>query len=125
MDERASKRVAVDKEIECRVGGRSARVLLYNLSVGGCMIETSNGLVSEGDWASLKLSDTILAGGVVIWQIGRNAGIRFEQALHGAIVEFLGFKPSIQSFDHAWPRDRFGRPLPELKTRSRETPRQF
>ena len=125
MDERISKRVAVDKQIECRVHGNTDRVLLYNLSVGGCMIEASTGFVSQGDIVVLKLSESHVVGGEVVWQHDVNAGIRFEESLHAAIVEFLGFKPTAQSFDHDWPRDRFGRLLPDLKPADRGLPHQL
>ena len=89
------------------------------------MIEASTGFVSPGDIAVLQLNESQLVSGAVVWQTGVNAGIRFEECLHAAIVEYLGFKPSAHSFDHDWPRDRFGRLLPDLKPADIGLPQQF
>jgi hypothetical protein len=115
MDERASVRVEVDRPIEFRIGERTVSALLYNLSMGGCMIEGPDDLARPGDQVSLRLGRLIDATGRVIWQQGRHCGIRFAAALHEAVVSHLGFKPSEVCVDIAWPVDRFGRVLPALR----------
>lgn len=110
MDERNYERFAVDKEVECFYGERRDFVLLYDLSVGGCMIEAPESGVKGGDAVHLKLYDFIEISGRVVWEKGGNAGVRFDQPLHDAAVKFLGFTPSTVTFEQMEPRDRFGRP---------------
>lgn len=43
MDERGNKRVVVDLELDARVGSRVTRVLVYDLSIDGCMTESRAG----------------------------------------------------------------------------------
>jgi hypothetical protein len=62
----------------------------------------------------LRFNDLLNATGRVVWQHGRHCGIRFAAALHEAVVSHLGFKPSEEAADIAWPVDRFGRVLPPL-----------
>ena len=115
MDDRAHQRLIVEKEIECRIDGRREYAFLYDLSVGGCMIETAIGSVNKGDHVQLVLDNLDDVRGQVVWQYGGCAGIRFEQHLHDAVVKFLGFTPTVLTFEELTPRDRFGRQLPALQ----------
>jgi hypothetical protein len=114
MDERATGRVEVDRLIEFQIGERTVSALLYNLSMGGCMVEGPDDQTHPGDEVSLRLGHLIDATGRVVWQHGRHCGIRFTAALHEAVVAHLGFTPSDASVDFEWPIDRFGRVLPAL-----------
>jgi hypothetical protein len=114
MDERATSRVEVDRLIELQIGGRTGRALLYNLSMGGCMIEGPNNRVRLGDEVSLRLDDLINSTGRVVWHHGRYSGVRFEAEIHEAVVAHLGFAVSEASVAIDTPVDRFGRALPPL-----------
>ncbi|MCB2058960.1 MAG: PilZ domain-containing protein [Novosphingobium sp.] len=114
MDSRADRRFVVDKDIECQIDGRVERAFLYDLSISGCMIEISKGQFEVGNALVLKLTHFIEAYGQVVWQIGENAGVRFEEQLPDVLVEKLGFQPITTPFEDILPRDRFGRLLPSL-----------
>ncbi|MCT2398316.1 PilZ domain-containing protein [Novosphingobium mangrovi (ex Huang et al. 2023)] len=114
MDERDYERLIVDKGIECFVGERRYEVFLYDLSSGGCMIEAPRALLRVGMAIHLRLDEPIEASGQVVWMVGGNAGVRFSQLLHEAVVRHLGFTPSDLPFEEMVPSDRFGRPLPAL-----------
>lgn len=111
MDERNHARLVVDKEIECFSGEKRDFVLLYDLSVGGCMIAASQSGIKGGDSLHLKLNDFIEISGRVVWEKDGNAGVRFDHSLNEAAVRYLGFSPRAQTFEYQEPRDRFGRPL--------------
>lgn len=106
---RAFNRFKTDEMIDCAVSSKRGKVALYNLSCGGCMIESSSKLLRQGATVSLVLRDRIEINGGVVWRIGKNAGIKFDQALHPKVVEQIGYTED--EFDLDDPRDRFGIPL--------------
>lgn len=109
---RAFNRFKTDEMIDCAVSGKRGKVALYNLSCGGCMIESGSKLIKQGAPVGLVLRDRIEVRGRVAWRIGKNAGIKFEQALHPRVVEQFGYVD--EEFDRHDPRDRFGIPLVEM-----------
>lgn len=115
MDERNHDRFVVDRVIECFFGERRDLVLLYDLSVAGCMIEAPKSGIKGGANIHLKLNDFIEVYGRVVWEKDGCAGVSFGHALHEAAVKFLGFTPTTTVFEQTEPRDRFGRPLPALR----------
>lgn len=125
MDGRLYRRFVVDREIDCRIGNRIERVFLYDLSASGCMIETMAKPVVLGACLSVKFTHFIEAHGEVVWQIGQNAGVRFDELLPKMIVEHLGFKPTELNFEDILPKDRFGRPLPSLPSQNHRPPQSF
>lgn len=108
---RSYNRFIVDQEIECVIDDVRDFVMLYNLSSGGCMIETGNIAASEGDHIDIVLKDLGAVPGKIVWKVGRNAGVKFELVLHQRVVEYFGFSGSQEDFDQHDPRDRFGIPL--------------
>lgn len=112
MSRRGNERLDSDRQVECRVDGRNFIAVLYNVSVSGCMIEMPMNRVREGDRVHIKADGNIRMSGMVVWQDERNAGLRFDQPLHEAVVRFLGYDPA--RGDAVLPSDRFGRPLPKL-----------
>jgi hypothetical protein len=114
MDERASIRVEVDKLVDYKIGDRRAQALLYNLSVGGCMIECADDSLGLGDEIALQLDYKIKSTGHILWQYGRHCGVKFEKNIHPSIVDHLGFKPGDVSEEFDRPVDRFGRFLAPL-----------
>lgn len=112
MNRRENQRLDSDRMAECRTEGRTFKAVLYNVSTTGCMIEMSFCQVSESDRIYLKVEGNIRVGGVIVWLDGKNAGIRFDEPLHEAVVRFLGYDPASRIL--MLPTDRFGRPLPKL-----------
>lgn len=108
---RAYNRFKTDEMIDCAVSGKRGKVALYNLSCGGCMIESESALLVQDAAVSLTLRDRIEINGRVAWRVGKNAGIKFEQTLHPRVVEQFGYED--EEFDRNDPRDRFGIPLIE------------
>ena len=109
---RAFNRFKTDEMIDCAVSGKSGKVALYNLSSGGCMIESRSKLLKQGATVALTMRERIEVDGKVAWRIGNNAGIRFDQKLHPKVVEQFGYDD--EEFDRHDPRDRFGIPLVEM-----------
>lgn len=108
---RAFNRFATDEMIDCAIGGKRGKVALYNLSGGGCMIESGSNLLRPGAAVALTLRDRIEVNGQVAWRVGKNAGIKFDAALHPQVVAQFGYED--EEFDRNDPRDRFGIPLVE------------
>ncbi|KHK93577.1 PilZ domain-containing protein [Novosphingobium malaysiense] len=115
MDERKYERVVADREIECIAAGLRSKVVLYDLSAGGCMIETRQLVLANGASVYLVLNHFLETSGQIAWQAEGHAGVQFGQMLNEAAVRFLGFSPSRQCFETMIPRDRFGRLLPPLQ----------
>ncbi len=112
MNRRENRRLDSDRMVECRTDGRTFKAVLYNVSTTGCMIEMSFCQVAEGDRLFIKADGNIRMGGMIVWLDGKNAGIRFDEKLHEAVVRFLGYDPASNVL--MLPTDRFGRPLPKL-----------
>jgi hypothetical protein len=110
MDDRCNKRVVVDLELDARVGSQVTRVLVYDLSVDGCMIEAKAGpLPGKGGAIELPLPHAGVTEGTLAWAQGRYGGVLFADRLHAAVVDYLGFRPTPDRA-HVL-RDRFGRPV--------------
>ena len=124
MHGRTHRRISVDKEIRCQIGGRSEWVILYDLSAGGAMIEVARLDIQVGDEIQLNLHDIITASGRIAWKINGNAGVKFDGLLSEVIVEHLGFSSSALTFDEMHPRDRLGEkidsPITELSSLATE-----
>lgn len=111
MDGRAHKRVAVDREVQCNIGGIPGWVKLYDLSAGGAMLEVGGVGLDVGDTIELNLYDLITVSGQVVWKVDGNAGVRFDSPLSDWILERLGFAATSFGFDELPPRDRYGQLL--------------
>ena len=111
MSRREHERVSSERQVECRVDGRNFTSILYNVSISGCLLEIPLNRLVEGDRVHIK-DGNIRMSGVVVWQSERNAGLRFDQPLHEAVVRFMGYDPA--KGDPILPTDRFGRVLPRL-----------
>ncbi|ANU08237.1 PilZ domain-containing protein [Paraurantiacibacter namhicola] len=107
---RSYNRFETDREIACTISGGRDFVQLYNLSCGGCMIETGHPDAAVNAIVQVHLNDMTVMPGRIVWRCGRNAGVKFEVPLHSRLVESLGYMPG-EEFDASDPRDRFGIPL--------------
>ena len=84
------------REGYARVGGREGRVSVSDLTDRGCRIATSNGFVASGEDIILKLDDIRVIGRVSGCD-GRDATVKFRNALHEAMVAHLGFEAPRQT----------------------------
>lgn len=116
---RQHDRVQSGFSVECRAGGQAFKAVLSDVSVGGCMIEIPAHRLSISDRICIKVDNGIRMSGMVVWHTSKNAGIRFDQCLHEAVVSFLGFSPKKLMPAKNAPSDRFGRPLPRLRSNYR------
>ena len=94
----------------------ASTAVLYNVSLSGCLIEMPLNRIIKGDRVHLK-DGSIRMSGLVVWHDERNAGLRFDQPLHEAVVRFLGYDPA--KGEPIVPTDRFGRALPRLPRNDR------
>lgn len=113
MDHRSHPRVVVDRHISCGTGVDRVFVFMYDLSIGGCMLEADDATLVVGQAISVVLA-TAPHAGTIVWAIGGCVGVQFDQDLHAAVVEYYGFVPTTAQFESIAPRDKFGRPLPPL-----------
>jgi hypothetical protein len=110
MDERASRRVVVDLQVGAKVNGRLLRLLAYDLSMDGCMVDTcGEPLPAAGNAITIQLADALEIAGTLVWTLGRFGGVQFAQRLKHNLVEELGFKPKSEMTVTF--KDRFGRSL--------------
>ncbi|MDN3645688.1 PilZ domain-containing protein [Pontixanthobacter aestiaquae] len=114
---RSYNRFRVDQEIDCRIDGKGVVASLYNLSSGGCMIETDEKLAQEGSEVEINLTNKIAMPGRIVWRVSKNAGIKFDLPLHQKVVEHFGYSED-EEFDRNDPRDRFGIPLVEIRAQA-------
>lgn len=114
---RSYNRFRVDQEITCRMDGKSTVASLYNLSSGGCMIETTHGSAEEGAKIEIALTSKVKMPGRIVWRLGKNAGIKFDLPLHQRVVEHFGYAQD-EDFDRNDPRDRFGIPIIEIRSQA-------
>ncbi len=108
---RSFNRFVTDEEINIIIDGERDVATLYNLSCGGCMIETRNPAAREGADVEVNLRDMVTAQGFVVWRIDQHAGVKFATPVHQKIVQLLGYSETGENFDANDPRDRFGLPL--------------
>ncbi|MDA7787794.1 PilZ domain-containing protein [Sphingomonadaceae bacterium] len=108
---RSYNRLQTNQTIECEIDGARETVQIYNLSCGGCMIETGACNAQEGESLEVFLGPQISMPGKVAWRVGSNAGVQFLLPLHQAVVEAFGFSADDEDFDREDRRDRFGLPL--------------
>ena len=112
---RKHERISSDYGVDCRSAGRAFRAVLSDVSIGGCMIEMPSQRLSIMDRVCLKVDNGIRMSGIVMWNDKKYAGIRFDDCLHEAVVNFLGFSTKNLLPGRIGPSDRFGRPLPRLR----------
>lgn len=109
MERRKFDRVVVGIDIEISIRGLLEPVHLYDLSMDGCMIETSGAPNEAGDPVSIDLNGFTVEG-AVIWSKGPCAGVQFASRLDEAVVAELGFRGAQQLSSEPF-TDQFGRQL--------------
>jgi hypothetical protein len=92
MDERAHTRLVVDRSVECRTFTDDEQIVVYNLSMSGCMVAKRHGSFAVGETVLITLVGDIEVAGEVVWQRASYGGVRFCADLPDRVVAFLGFK---------------------------------
>lgn len=87
VERRAAERLRIEAAVEFSVRGRTEPAIAYDLSIDGCMIEASNGIVEAGDTVALAFPNGISAEGNIVWTRHRNAGVQFTPGMPLAAVE--------------------------------------
>lgn len=100
MDERADSRLVVDRSAECRTFNDDEQILVYNLSMSGCMVAKRQGSFAIGETLVITLVGDIEVAGEVVWQRASYGGVRFSAKLPDRVVTFLGFKNRDRSAAH-------------------------
>ncbi|WP_305096696.1 hypothetical protein [Croceibacterium aestuarii] len=75
--------------VVCRTRGHSCEAAVSALDERGCLIETGNGFLSDGDRATLRFGCGMRVVGRVRPLSARFARIEFEAALHPAVLAHL------------------------------------
>jgi len=76
-------------DVAARIEGRRLSLFVYDLSMDGCMIQTSNLEVKEGQIIRLELDEHCEAAGMVIWRKNLTAGLKFKARLKPRVVARL------------------------------------
>lgn len=88
---RATPRLVTDFEASWNAQGERGTALVYNISMGGCMIEAADGRLFAGDRLALTMPKIPSIDGSVVWQDRGCAGVRFHLQLDEVIVNEIGF----------------------------------
>jgi hypothetical protein len=92
MDERAHKRLVVDRAATCRSFQGEEQVLIFNLSQTGCMVSKKSGEFAAGETLLINLVGGLTVSGQVVWATGSTCGMQFKTHVPERVVAFLGFK---------------------------------
>jgi hypothetical protein len=76
-------------DVAARVGGKTLILYVYDFSMDGCMIQTSNAEPHEGQTVVLRFDKRCTASGTVLWRKNLNMGIKFERRLEPDVVARL------------------------------------
>lgn len=88
-DRRHFPRSAFMADVAARLDGQSLSLFVYDLSMDGCMIQTANVEVHEGQAVVLEFDADCKAIGTVLWRKNLSAGVQFEARLHRDAVARL------------------------------------
>jgi len=76
---------------DCRYRSRKiGNVEVYDLSAGGCVLDQRAWSIDEGERVLIKLPGLDFMATEVVWLWQHKAGLRFEQPIHGAVLDHLG-----------------------------------
>lgn len=89
-DRRARKRVAMDREITCRIPARPARVKLLDVSATGCRLKLVGMRVEPGATVHIDLPDGSSVAGTAVWYEAAKVGVHFHAELEEAQAVALG-----------------------------------
>ncbi|MXO58189.1 hypothetical protein GRI89_01340 [Altererythrobacter salegens] len=82
MDERrSSPRVATNVAVACRAPATPVRVVIRDISLHGCRIETARPMDNLGSTVQVELTDKVSVSGRIVWIDELYCGIRFDKRL--------------------------------------------
>ena len=76
-------------DVLAQVRGEQLRLFVYDMSMDGCMLQTANLEVFEGQTIILQFDDRCTAIGMVLWKRNITAGVKFERRLEPEVVDRL------------------------------------
>jgi hypothetical protein len=108
LERRSFPRSAFMADVSARVCGKRLLLYVYDLSMDGCMIQTSSVEPAEGQRVALNFSKQCTAIGTVLWRKNRNLGLKFESRLASDTVELLVKAASVTAYSSVphWKVDR-------------------
>jgi len=92
MDQRGAGRNPAEFAARCLSMGNSTGASLRNISSNGCLLETAEILLGEGNPVRIKIPGISSLDGRVVWAEGARAGVEFSAALHPAVVDYIALK---------------------------------
>jgi hypothetical protein len=81
LERRAAERLKIHAVVDLSVGERSERVMAYDLSTDGCMLQSDKALLHADDSVALIFPNGSSASGRVVWTKHRNAGVQFAEPM--------------------------------------------
>jgi hypothetical protein len=81
LERRAAERLKIQAVVDLSVGERLERVMAYDLSTDGCMLQADNAILHADDSVALSFPDGSSALGRVVWTKHRNAGVQFAEPM--------------------------------------------
>ena len=89
VERRHFPRSAFMADVPAQADGEIVSLFVYDLSMDGCMIQTANVEVSEGQLIVLEFEKGCTVIGSVLWRKNLTAGLQFETRLKPAAVTRL------------------------------------
>jgi hypothetical protein len=81
LERRAAERLKIEAVVDLSVGERSGRVMAYDLSTDGCMLQSDKALLHADARVELTFPNGSSASGRVVWTKHRNAGVQFAEPM--------------------------------------------
>ena len=76
-------------DVAAQIQGQWLHLFVYDLSMDGCMLQTADPEVFEGQTIILQFDDHCTTVGIVLWKKNITAGMQFESRLEPAVVNRL------------------------------------
>jgi len=89
IERRHFARSAFMADVLAQVDGKAVTLFVYDLSMDGCMIQTTGHEVREGQVVVLEFDALCTAAGTILWRRNLTAGLQFETRLKPAAVARL------------------------------------
>jgi hypothetical protein len=122
LERRSIPRSTFRANVPCSIGDQCLELYVYDLSMDGCMIQTSSDGPMEGQTVVLNFSEECTATGVVLWRKNQNLGLKFETRLASEVVELL-VKAAALSPSFPLPPGQFDRSVLKVAHRKIDPPR--
>lgn len=108
-------------DVPAELDGRRLDVFVYDLSVDGCMVETSDSEVHQGSSIRVHFDQQCMSG-TVLWRKNRNLGVQFKTRMKSTEVDRLVRKAASSPYK-TLPWERLDRSSLKVPKRKAELPR--